>query len=116
MAKENVKKFFDEVSKSEDLQKQLQTATEKVNADMQKALEEQASAVVEVAKNAGFDFTAEELISSAQQDDKKLEQDELDAVAGGGCTIIGFTKDKKFACFTIGGGHGIGCLIHGLDK
>ncbi|MCR5045815.1 MAG: Nif11 family protein, partial [Treponema sp.] len=38
MAKENVKKFFEEVSKNEDLQKQLKAASEKPNADMAKAV------------------------------------------------------------------------------
>ena len=91
MAKENVKKFFEEVSKSEDLQKQLKTATEKTNAEVQKLIEAQTTAVVDVAKKAGFDFTAEELLSSAQQGDKKLDQNELDAVAGGGsyCALLG---------------------------
>ena len=101
MAKENVKNFFEEVSKSEDLQKQLKTATEKTNAEVQKLIEAQTESVVEVAKKAGFEFTAEELLSSAQQGDKKLDQNELDAVAGG---WVGAT-----CCCLIGMGVGFGC-------
>lgn len=77
MAKENIKKFFDEVSKSEDLQKQLTAAIGN------KSAEEQAAVVADMAKKAGFDFTAQEMIEEAAGD-KKLDVDELDAVAGGG--------------------------------
>jgi len=99
MAKENVKKFFEEVSKNEDLQKQLKKATEKTNADMQKAVKAHAEAIISVAKKVGFDFTVQELFASAQQGDKKLDVDELDAVAGGAqaggggiCIVIGFSN------------------------
>ena len=118
MAKENVKKFFEEVSKNEDLQKKLKAATEKPSADVQKAFEAQSAAVVEVAKKAGFDFTADEFIEAGVVGDKKLDQNELDAVAGGWCAVLGLTKDKKFACFFTGAqqGSGTGCVIAGVDK
>ena len=83
MAKENVKKFFEEVSKNADLQKQLTAATEKNEAEIAKAVKEQAEAVASVAKGAGFDFTAEELIAVAMPEGGQLDQSELDAVAGG---------------------------------
>ena len=83
MAKENVKKFFEEVSKSEDLQKQLKAATEKREAEIAKAVKAQAEAVVEVAKKAGFDFSADELLAAGAPEGSKLGMNELDAVAGG---------------------------------
>ena len=84
MAKtENVKKFFEEVSRNEDLQKQLQAAVEKSSAEITNAIKAQAEKVAEVAKKAGFDFTAQELLDSSSPEGNKLDKNELDAVAGG---------------------------------
>ena len=102
MAKENVKKFFEEASKNEDLQKQLKAATEKQEAEIAKAVKAQAEAVVEVAKKAGFDFSADEFLSAGASDGKKLDMDELDAVAGG--NWVGLTS-----CCFLGFGVGFGC-------
>ncbi|MBQ4014139.1 MAG: Nif11-like leader peptide family natural product precursor [Treponema sp.] len=113
MAKENVKKFFEEVSKNADLQKQLKAATEKKEAEIAKAVKAQADAVVEVAKKAGFDFSADELLSSGAPEGKKLDMNELDAVAGGGagagCFIIGF----GWGGASVGGG-GNACWVIGI--
>ena len=84
MATENVKKFFDEVSKNEDLQKKLTAATEQTSAAVKEAVRAQAESVVEVAKAAGFDFSAEELFEASVSGDEKLNLNDLDAVAGGG--------------------------------
>ena len=99
MAKENVKKFFEEVSKNEDLQKRLKAASEKTNADMQKAVTAHAEAIISVAKKAGFDFTAEEMLfhSACGQE---LDQDELDAVAGGAKAGSGRTLCLIFGAST----------------
>lgn len=84
MAKpENVKKFFEEVSRNEDLQKQLQSAVEKSSAEITNAIKAQAEKVAEVAKKAGFDFTAQELLDSSSPEGNKLDKNELDTVAGG---------------------------------
>ena len=101
MVNENVKKFFEEVSKNEDLQNQLKAATEKQEAEIAKAVKAQAEAVVEVAKKAGFDFTPQEMLEQASGD-KKLDINELDAVAGGQWT--GLT-----CCCFLGFGAGFGC-------
>ena len=71
MAKENVKKFFEEVSKSEDLQERLKAATEKQEAEIAKAVKAQAEVVAELAKSEGFDFSADELLA-AETETKKL--------------------------------------------
>ena len=118
MAKENVKKFFDELSKNEDLQKQLKAATEKNEAEIAKAIKAQAETVVEVAKKAGFDFTADEFLASGASTDEKLDMNELDAVAGGkragaGCFILGIGWGGASvgaggnACYVIGIGGGV---------
>jgi len=90
MAKENIKKFFEEVSKNEDLQKQLETAAKA------KSAEEQAPLIAEIASKAGFAFTAEELLDGISPSDKKLDMNELAAVAGGGgtCFLIGWGQGK----------------------
>ena len=122
MAKENVKKFFEELSKNADLQKQLKAATEKSSAEIAKDVKAQAEAVVEVAKKAGFDFTADELLSAGAPDGKKLDMNELDAVAGGwvgltSCAFLGFgvgfgCDGGGSWCAIIGGG--LGCTGGGM--
>ena len=117
MAKENVKKFFEAVSKSEDLQKQLKEATQKTNAEMKKLIEEQTESIVEVAKKSGFDFTVDELIMHSEGD-KKLDQDELDAVAGGKikafCVLVGGSDGKQAHVSCVGKGHGGACYYIGV--
>ncbi len=93
MAKENIKKFFEEVSKNADLQKQLKVATEKSEAEIAKDVKAQVQAVVEVAKKAGFDFTADELLSAGAPEGAKLDMNELDAVAGGGVGWLCWGRD-----------------------
>ena len=111
MAKENVKKFFDEVSKKEELQKQLASASEKSNAEMANIVKAHAEAVVAIAKACGFDFSVDELLASGEGD-KKLDVNELDAVAGGGyCVVVGGNK----ACLFAGTGKGYGCFLIGFD-
>ena len=114
MAKETVKKFFDEVSKNADLQKQLKAATEKEEAEIAKDVKAQAEAVVEVAKKAGFDFSADEFLSAGASGDKKLDMNELDAVAGGWCFFVG-TSQAGMVCAVISEGrHGL-CFLLGFD-
>ena len=114
MAKENVKKFFEEVSKNADLQKQLKAATEKSEAEIAKDVKAQAEAIASVAKGAGFDFSADDLLSASAPDGKKLDMDELDAVAGGWCFFIG-TSQAGMVCAVISEGrHGL-CFLLGFD-
>ncbi len=122
MSKENVKKFFEEVSKSEDLKNQLNAAAKENEAAIAKAVKAQAEAVVEVAKKAGFDFTADELLAAGAPEGKKLDMDELDAVAGGwvgltSCAFLGFgvgfgCDGGGSWCAIIGGG--LGCTGGGM--
>ena len=96
MAKENIKKFFEEVSKNAELKKQLKAATEKNDAEIEKALNAQAEAVVSVAKGAGFDFTAKELFESTMLNNGKLDEGELDNVAGGVGGVLLTGPHEKF--------------------
>ena len=76
---------------------------------------------MEVAKKAGFDFTAQEMLEQSAGN-QKLDQNELDAVAGGwtGATSccglgfgVGFGCDGGGSwCAIIGGG--LGCTGGGM--
>ena len=114
MAKENVKKFFEEVSKNEDLQKQLKAATEKYEAEIAKDVKAQAEAIASVAKGAGFDFTAEDFLSAGAPEGRKLDMNELDAVAGGWCFFVGTSSDM--VCPVVSVGRSGWCLLLGFDR
>ena len=112
MAQENIKKFFEEVSKNTDLRKQLNEATKTYAAEIAKAVKAQAETVASVAKKAGFDFTAEDFLSAGAPEDSKLDMSELDAVAGGKAFCVwigGSTKPEAhdvYACAYLGIGWG----------
>ena len=80
MAKENVQKFFEKVAKDEELQKALS-----------KAEPAQTDAVVAIAKQAGFDFTEEELDAVLQAGKGELSDEALEGVAGG---MVDYVKDR----------------------
>ena len=65
MAKESVKKFYEELSKNEDMKNQLAEA--------------QTACVVDFAKKSGYEFTVEELNAEKE----RLDLSNLDSVAGG---------------------------------
>ena len=71
---------------------QLKAFLEKVKADtsLQEKLNGAADAVAvaEIAKEAGFSITAED-IQSTQSATVELSDEELEGAAGGGCTIDG---------------------------
>lgn len=76
MAKEQIKRFLEEVKSNADLQKQL-SGVETTNE----------GAFVKIANLAGFDFTVDEWLEYAenvQPEKVKISDDELEKVAGGG--------------------------------
>ncbi len=97
MSKESVKDFLEEVSKNEDLQKQLKAATEGAKVDCEKMIQSQAEILVKIAKNAGYDFTVEDVLAAGKVENGRLDENELDAVAGGEyngiCILAGYTTD-----------------------
>ncbi len=81
MSKENVKAFMDKLATDKDLQA-------KVN-DRAKAVE---AVIIPVAKEAGFDFTVEDLKAYEKGiADGTISKEELDAVAGGSTCIFAGT-------------------------
>lgn len=78
MSKENVKAFMEKLATDKGLQA-------KVN-DQARAAE---AIIVPVAKEAGFDFTAEEFKAYTTEASEKVSASELDSVAGGGFCLFG---------------------------
>jgi len=82
MSMENVRGFFKAMAEDEELKKKLRVAS--VPAVQNAAVE----TLVQTAREAGYDFTAEELRAAfaapaPQNDPGELNEDELEAVAGG---------------------------------
>lgn len=104
MSIENVKKFY--VSASEDAK--LVEALKKISEEMQqkslasdKLNELVSSKIIPLAKERGFDFTADELITYSQEMIKGLSEEDLAAVSGGmspktAAIALAFTLGSSF--------------------
>lgn len=101
MANENAKKFWELVEQDAELQKKIQEADAAFAKENEGASQEEAFAAIlaPIAKEAGFEFTAEELAESMKALNDELSQDELDKVAGGAffCPIIGVSTRPEAA-------------------
>lgn len=87
---ENLKKFLEEASKNEELRAKLEALTDK------SSVEEKA---IEIAKEYGFTLSAEDFKTAEAYD---LSQDELNQVAGGGCTSTGMNDGANCICTEAG--------------
>jgi len=89
MAIENVKAFYKELEANQELQKKIAAADAAYNGDTgdKKAVVE--AIVLPIAKESGFDFTAEQLIDYVKQImlDGEISEDALASVAGGTTNI-----------------------------
>ena len=106
MAAENVKAFFEALSREESIQqalKEKELAYTGAKEDWEAIVE---AIAIPVAKAAGYDFTSDELkaFEKGMRVEGELTENELEAVAGG--TTIG-------VCFLVGLGGGDGCFIVG---
>ena len=108
MALEAVKAFYEEVAKNGALQKKIAAADAAYNGDTGDKKAAVEAIVLPIAKEAGFDFTAEEMLEAetAVNSEGEFTEDELEAVAGGGwCLILGFgERDCKTICKYVGVG------------
>ena len=98
MATENVKKFYEKLESSKELQEKLVKAQESYTgdkADKEAVLE---TVLLPIAKEAGYDFTAQELKAAEKElaVEKGISEEELENVCGGTPT----------ECFLIGGSKG----------
>ena len=108
MAKENVKAFFEALSKDEALQQALKEK-EVAYTGMKEDREAIAKEVLlPVAKEAGYAFTLEELkeFKNDMRMEGELAENELESVAGG--------VENWGACFIVGAGWGEMCAVGGL--
>ena len=107
MATENIKAFFEALSKDEALQqalKEKELAYTGAKEDREAVME---AIVLPVAREAGYDFTLEELneLEKCMQAEGELAEEELESVAGG--MVWG-------VCFFIGLGAGYMCTVVAL--
>ena len=110
MAIENVKTFYEALEKDAELQAKVDAADAAYAGDAKDEAAAAAAILLPIAKEAGFDFTAEELLGfeNAAVSEGEFTEDELEAVAGGAafCFFIGFGKKKN--------GKAVNCNIVGF--
>ena len=100
---ENVSAFFEKVADDKGLQEKLKAIDVGVH-EGQKALDGARGKAVQVAADAGYDFTAAELSQRLQSGEKELREGELKAVAGGwedqtpgwSCSMGAIPPDPRF--------------------
>ena len=115
MAKENVKAFFEALSKDESIQQALKAkelAYTGIKEDREAIVKE---VLIPVAEEAGYAFTMEELkeFEKGMRPEGELDEDELEAVAGGLtwgiCVMAGLGGGDM--CFIVGG---TACIVVGF--
>lgn len=99
MAENNVSKFEELLRTDEALQAKLKELSEAFTGD---ATDEQAifdATIGKLAAEAGLPFTLEEGRAFALAD-RKLSDEELDAIAGGGgaCYFVGYSTEPEAEC------------------
>lgn len=99
MAKENVKKFIEEVSKNKELQEKFLAAQEGYKAEGKTEEEVLEDIVIPMAKETGCEFTVSEY-RAAHRDaviEKGISEEELENVSGGGnwCYFVGFGTEPS---------------------
>ena len=106
MAKENVRKFYEEVSKNKELQKKLMEVQKNYSGNKEDRDSVVKECVIPIAKEAGYDFTAEEVLAVDKENalQQNISEEELENVSGGwsACWGIG-AVDGWSMCFIIGG-------------
>lgn len=115
MSKEDVQRFYKALSQDEALQKKFMVLNEiPAEAQQESSIESQ---LIPLAKEAGFDFTLEELKEYAQAQKKQpLSNEELAAVTGGK------VEGNMTECICVIGGGGSGrnctcaCVAYGLGQ
>jgi predicted ribosomally synthesized peptide with nif11-like leader len=117
MSTENIRLFYDALAKDEALQDKFKGLMKKYEG--QKPDQQQGDAICEeeclpIAKEAGFDFTLEELAeyrhNAASTTARQLSEDELAVVAGGLCVCVavgyGTLHNGDALCSCVGWGAG----------
>lgn len=89
MAKENIQKFYEQLSKSKELQEKILKAQEKCSGDEGRDVILKET-VLPLAKETGLEFTEEELkeYERSKITEKGISEEELENVSGG--TLISY--------------------------
>ncbi len=106
MSKETVKEFFVKLEEDKELQEKFKSEIKDVNQESEEAV---GGKIVGIAKEAGFEFSMDDLLSARKDlldqvnENTELDDSSLKAVAGG------MTKGEStgLSIFTIG----IGCAV-----
>lgn len=105
MAKENIQKFYEQLSKSKELQEKILKAQEKCSGDEGRDVILKET-VLPLAKETGLEFTEEELkeYERSKITEKGISEEELENVSGGwsGCVFIGCSDSTGIACVALG--------------
>jgi len=104
---DTVKRFFDAVANDEGLRERANAMSGKYKGEKPDEAAVKAE-LLSFAKSEGYDFTESELDAFTDRRRRELNDDELDAVAGG--ASVGFehtlTKTGGCGCVVLGGGGG----------
>ena len=117
MAKENVKKFLEELSANKELQEKFMAAQKGYEAEGKGEEDIFSDIVLPIAKEVGYEFTVSEyhIVQREAMAEKGISEEELENVSGGAanyCFIVGFGNDKAAtACF--GNGESTSTEDHG---
>lgn len=106
MSSDIIKEFFQQAMTDAALQEQLKAASSLPEGE---AMEK----IVEIARSAGYAFTVDDLTAFSKEsagqlkviEDGNLTDEQMDAVAGGGC----WSKAGPLCIFWYDMGHGDGC-------
>ena len=116
MAKENVKNFYEEVSKNKELQKKIEKAQAEYKGDVIDRESVAQEIILKTAKEAGYDFTVEELRTFERETaiSHGINEEELENVSGGGgaCLALGLGAGVS-ACVYWGGQADISSGVNG---
>ena len=109
MAKENVKAFFEALSKDEAIQQALKAKELAYTGSKEDREAVVKEVLIPVAEEAGYAFTLEELkeFEKGMCLEGELSENELEAIAGGETTTWG-------VCVFVGVGWGSGCRVVGV--
>lgn len=109
MAKENVKLFYEALTKDTVVQKEIKEKEKEYTGNREDRDRIAEEILIPVAAKAGYDFTVEELkeAENGKQQEGSLKDEELEAVSGGGlgvCIVYGttFRRGGFGECFIIG--------------
>lgn len=119
MSKENVKLFYETLTKDEALQEKTRVIGKKYEGQKldEKRMEEiYQKELVPLAREAGYDFSLAEVKEYAAEASKpgmrEISEEELAAVAGGGCCVCAAVGvgdwgggDMECSCIGYGSGH-----------